>query len=147
MQAWKKALGRHENLCGVGGGGLALLAEIGKKMSALRTAVRAFAGQFQAPLNCDWDATADGLVTNQSSLCARSGSGLCHRAEIALKCKENLRFLHAESYSAAEVFARPSALVCETRFPVARARGRDAAHADVNRNAEETRRAGARMCF
>lgn len=120
--------------------GLALLAEW-QRDDALRAAVAALPGQFQAALECDWTPLADRLVTAGQAFVLGRGPGFAISNEMALKCKETCD-LHAESYSAAEVLHGPSALV-KTRFPVLALGVEDAALPHVIETAEKLAAQGA----
>lgn len=95
--------------------GLALLAEwTGDR--ALKDALAALPGAFEAALDCDWGPLSDRLSRAQQLYVLGRGPGFAIANEMALKFKETSG-LHAESFSAAEVLHGPSAIV-QPGFPV-----------------------------
>lgn len=83
---------------------------------ALRTALRRLPGALEAAIAIDWPEVREGIGAHGSMFTLGRGHCLAISAEAALKFKETC-FLHAESYSAAEVLHGPVAVVQEG-FPV-----------------------------
>ena len=119
---------------------LALLAEW-REDAALRAAIAALPGQFEAALACDWTPLSDQLVRANSAFVLGRGPGFAIANEVALKFKETSA-IHAESYSAAEVLHGPAALV-QAHFPVLALGVADAALPGVITTAERLAGQGA----
>ncbi|MEM8572175.1 MAG: SIS domain-containing protein [Pseudomonadota bacterium] len=108
---------------------------------ALRRAVAQLPEQCAAALELDWSRLSDRLVTANSLYVLGRGPGFAIAKEMALKFKETCA-LHAESYSAAEVFHGPAALV-QDRFPILALALEDDARAPVQSTAERLAEQGA----
>ncbi|MEM9247604.1 MAG: SIS domain-containing protein [Pseudomonadota bacterium] len=94
--------------------GLWLIAEI-REDAALRAAILALPDHLDAATRCDWSAAAK-AVDRGSVFTLGRGPSWAISNEAALKFKETC-LIHAESYSAAEVFHGPVSIV-DRGFPV-----------------------------
>ena len=82
----------------------------------MKAALEELPGLALQALDLDWSSAAIPLARSGSLYCVSRGPGLAVAAEAALKFKETCR-LHAEAFSAAELFHGPVAIVRE-RFAV-----------------------------
>lgn len=120
--------------------GLSLLAEW-RDDDALRDAIAALPGAFEAAIGLDWSPLSARLARAGSAYVLGRGPAFAIACESALKFKETSG-IHAEAYSAAEVLHGPAAIV-QANFPVLALGIEDAALPQLKATAQRLAEQGA----
>lgn len=120
--------------------GLSLLAEW-RDDDALRGAIAALPGAFEAAIGLDWSPLSARLARAGSAYVLGRGPAFAIACESALKFKETSG-IHAEAYSAAEVLHGPAAIV-QANFPVLALGIEDAALPQLKATAQRLAEQGA----